>query len=315
WLLCANSKGINVWCAAGGGHLTDHDVIAVLRSSGVAERVVHRDLILPQLAATGVERRRVAERTGWRPRWGPARLEDLPAFLDRGRGVHKEERFMRFPLWERLEMGTMWALPTATIAGVVLGLLGGWRLGVVVAVVVTAVISAIFAAIARVPIWGSRRWWTFGGGAVGGFALGAGLLALWGAASPFTLGLLGTACVVAMGVLSVDLAGTTPWWPSYVNTDANRYDLELLEDRCTGAAECVLVCPRDVLAMDGHRRKVAIVHGDACIRCGACIVQCPEDALRFRFADGRVVEPETVRRTKLNLLGRRTVAVEGTRNL
>ena len=30
WLLVANSKGINVWCAAGGGHLTHHDVISAI---------------------------------------------------------------------------------------------------------------------------------------------------------------------------------------------------------------------------------------------------------------------------------------------
>jgi hypothetical protein len=39
-------------------------------------------------------------------------------------------------------------------------------------------------------------------------------------------------------------------------------------------------------------------------------VQCPQDALRFRFADGRVVEPATVRTTRLNLLGRRSTPLE-----
>lgn len=37
WLLVADSRGINVWCAAGGGHLTHHDVIAALRTSRVGE--------------------------------------------------------------------------------------------------------------------------------------------------------------------------------------------------------------------------------------------------------------------------------------
>ena len=37
WLLVANSNGINVWCAAGGGHLTHHDVISVIRTSGSAQ--------------------------------------------------------------------------------------------------------------------------------------------------------------------------------------------------------------------------------------------------------------------------------------
>jgi hypothetical protein len=36
-------------------------------------------------------------------------------------------------------------------------------------------------------------------------------------------------------------------------------------------------------------------------------VQCPEDALRFRYDDDRVVEAETIRRTRMNMVGRRTV--------
>jgi len=52
---------------------------------------------------------------------------------------------------------------------------------------------------------------------------------------------------------------------------------------------------------------VAIVRADRCIRCGACVVQCPQDALAFAAPDGRRIEPETIRRYKLNLLGRRAV--------
>jgi hypothetical protein len=36
-------------------------------------------------------------------------------------------------------------------------------------------------------------------------------------------------------------------------------------------------------------------------------VQCPYDALFFQRPDGKVVSPETVRRFKLNLLGKRAV--------
>lgn len=115
WLLVANSKGVNVWCAAGGGHLTHHNVIAAIRTSRIADEVDRREVILPQLCATGVERRRITEATGFNTRWGPARLEDLPAFLDRGARVFKGERFMRFPLWERMEMATLWAAPTLVI--------------------------------------------------------------------------------------------------------------------------------------------------------------------------------------------------------
>jgi NAD-dependent dihydropyrimidine dehydrogenase PreA subunit len=131
------------------------------------------------------------------------------------------------------------------------------------------------------------------------------------------LGAVGTADVVvaavaagvAMGVLAVDLAGTTPWYGSYINTWNNVARIELVEDRCTGASDCVQVCPCDVLVMQGARRKVGIVRPEQCIQCGACIVQCPEDALRFRYQDGRVVEAPTIRRTRMNLVGRRTVSV------
>ena len=53
-----------------------------------------------------------------------------------------------------------------------------------------------------------------------------------------------------------------------------------------------------------------IVEPGNCVQCGACIVQCPEDALLFRYNDGRVVEPATIRSTRMNLAGQRRIAVE-----
>ena len=47
YLLVADSRGINVWCAAGGGHFTAEKVIAAVKSSGIGELVDHRRLILP----------------------------------------------------------------------------------------------------------------------------------------------------------------------------------------------------------------------------------------------------------------------------
>jgi NAD-dependent dihydropyrimidine dehydrogenase PreA subunit len=311
WLLVANSRGINVWCAAGGGHLTHHDVIAVLRSSGVGDRVRHRRLILPQLAATGIERRLVRAATGWEPRWGPARLEDLPQFLDRGQRPKKEHRAMRFPLWERLEMALTWALPMGLAAFLTLTLALGHKVATVAAGVIVLGVGAAFAVLRWLPVTGARRWLTYGGLALVTFAAGRAGLSALGDARPAALAALGATCALAAGILSLDLAGTTPWYPGTINSFHNRFDVELVEDRCTGAAECVQVCPRAVLEMDGRRRKVVLARPDACIRCGACIVQCPEDALQFRFSDGRVVEPASVRSTRVNMLGRRTVSVAG----
>jgi NAD-dependent dihydropyrimidine dehydrogenase PreA subunit len=311
WLLVANSRGINVWCAATGGHLTDHDVIAAIRSSAVSDRVDHRTIVLPQLAATGVERRRIAETTGWDVRWGPARMEDLDAYLERGTRSARKERWMRFPVWERLEMASIWAVPLAFVAGAGVALLRGVSTGLVVATVEVATVAAMFLLVDRIAVVGPRRWMTYGAFAVlatlAACALSAAArLPLDGVAVSLYAGV----CTASMLLLSIDLAGTTPWYPGSVNSRGESFRIDLVEQACAGTAECVQVCPREVLEMLGSARKVAIARPDDCVRCAACIVQCPHDALRFRFDGGRVVDAPTVRRTRVNMLGRRSIELD-----
>ena len=309
WLLVANSKGINVWCAASGGYLTHHDIISVIRTSAIQERVEHREIILPQLSATGVERRRITDATGFATRWGPARLEDLPAFLERGAGVLKGWRFMRFPAWERMEMATLWCAPMLILLLPILVPSAGLVTAAVASAAVALLVYGLFGLLPWIPIQGRKRWLTFTIFAAMLALAGIGLLLTLGAVSPAHLVAVCLASIVAMAILSIDLAGTTPWYGSYINTFHNEAHIELVADRCTGAAECVQVCPRDVLKMNPRERKVAVNKPDQCIQCGACIVQCPQDALRFRYDGGRVVEAPTIRRTRMNLLGRRTVEV------
>ncbi len=309
WLLVANSKGINVWCAAGGGHLTHHDIVSVIRTSRIADMVDNREVILPQLCATGVERRRINEATGFKARWGPARLEDLPAFLDRGARVHKRERFMRFPLWERMEMAAMWSMPMLIITLPILALVFDFEAAVVAGAAIALLVFGLFGLLPWLTIQGRTRFVTFTGCASTAALLVSLMLLAMGAVTPAHLAVVVVSCFGAMAILSVDLAGTTPWYGSYINTFHNEAQIELVVDRCTGTAECVQVCPRNVLMMNGRRRKVEINNPDQCIQCGACIVQCPEDALRFRYDHNRVVEAPTIRRMRMNMLGRRSVPV------
>jgi NAD-dependent dihydropyrimidine dehydrogenase PreA subunit len=307
WLLVADSRGINVWCAAGGGHFTHHDIVAAVKVSRIETLVEHRTLLLPQLAATGVERGRLAEAVGWSVQWGPARLEDLPEYLDRGQApVRGRHRLMRFPLRERLEMGLAWGIPMAVVEVIALGVAWDIRLAGISAAVTMLMALGLFAALPRLPVAGARGWLTRAGIAVLAALLGAGMLRLVGLSNPTFVSVQAAACGIAMLVLSLDLAGSTPWYPSSINSFKNRFHLESAPDRCAGKAECVQVCPRAVLRLERPAGKVVIARPERCIHCGACIVQCPEDALRFRFSDGRIVEPATVRRTHLNLLGRRT---------
>jgi len=308
WLLCADSRGINVWCAAGGGHFTHHDVIAAVRAARLAGKVDHRELVLPQLCATGVERARVEAATGFRARWGPARLEDLPAFLERGRRVVRTEGRMSFPLRERLEMAAAWGWPLLVAAGGIGAWMGGWKVAAAMALGVGGGVAGLYLAVPRLKLAGRGRWAVFVAFGAAGAVMGVLLLAALGAADGVRALVVAAVALAGLGALALDFEGTTPWYASAF-AESGRAEVEVLEERCSGAAACVQVCPSDVLVMDGRRRKVTVARPDACIRCAACIVQCPEDALRFRFDDGRVVEAATIRRTRLNLLGRRTVEV------
>ena len=107
WLLVANSRGINVWCAAGGGYFTAEDVIAALKTSGVMEVVDHHALILPQLCANGIDGWKIRKETKWGVHWGPVRARDVPAYLAAGRKKTDEMHQVRFPLKDRLEMTTV----------------------------------------------------------------------------------------------------------------------------------------------------------------------------------------------------------------
>jgi ubiquinone/menaquinone biosynthesis C-methylase UbiE len=107
WLVVANSRGINVWCAAGGGHFTAEDVIAAIKTSGVTEAVAHHALILPQLCANGVDGWKIRKETHWGVHWGPVRASDIPAYLNAGRKKTEAMRHVTFPLKARLEMTTV----------------------------------------------------------------------------------------------------------------------------------------------------------------------------------------------------------------
>ena len=61
WILVVDTDGINVWCAAGKGTFSTEELVSRIESSGLAQLVSHRRLIVPQLAAPGVAAHRVRE--------------------------------------------------------------------------------------------------------------------------------------------------------------------------------------------------------------------------------------------------------------
>ncbi|MCJ7595263.1 MAG: hypothetical protein MUO52_10895 [Desulfobacterales bacterium] len=101
WILVLDTKGINVWCAAGKGTFGTEELVQRIESSGLPHVVSHRRLILPQLAGPGVAAHLVKRLSGFEVIYGPIRAEDLPAFLDNGLKATPKMRTKTFTLRER----------------------------------------------------------------------------------------------------------------------------------------------------------------------------------------------------------------------
>jgi NAD-dependent dihydropyrimidine dehydrogenase PreA subunit len=303
WVVVAPSRGINVWCAAAGGHLTSHQVVTALKTSGVEERVEHRRAILPQLAATGVLAREVSQRCGWKLRFGPVYAEDVPRYLAQREKKSDDMRRVRFGVVERMEMAIAWAAPISLLFAIPTALIRpAWCLPIVA--ISWTLAFAVFLIYDRIP--GARRL-VLGGGALAASLVsvalaGGGMAALAAAA---------IAAVLLTAILTYDYAGSTPI-EGGSHFEERRWNITLDRDRCGGIYSCWEVCPEACFEKPSSEnadkeRKVDLAHSESCIRCGACIVQCPEDALHFQDETGLRVEPDTIRRFKLNLMGRRAV--------
>jgi NAD-dependent dihydropyrimidine dehydrogenase PreA subunit len=322
YLLVANSRGVNVWCAATGGLLTNHEVVSVLKTSGIDERVDHRQVILPQLAATGIEGPAVRRKTGWKVVWGPVEADAIPDFLRAGLEKTAEMRVVTFGWGRRLEMAVAWAFPISLLGALLV--LPFWRQAVVP--LLAMVWSLSFLLFLGFPLYeqGLDTSQKNVGFVFFDFGPRAASLVLWlvcclvvasialaTGASPWTLvSKWGGIAFVVLAILGLDLMGSTPHYKSGLHED-RRLRIALDEERCKGAAFCADVCPVDVFEIDRDRRLARLPRASACVQCGACIVQCPFDALHFRQTDGGVIEPETIRRYKLNLVGKRVVRTAG----
>ena len=102
WILILDTKGINVWCAAGKGTFGTDELVGRISKTGLSEIVSHRKLVLPQLGAPGVSAHEVTKQTGFSVVYGPVRAQDIKAFLDSGFKTTGEMRTVKFTMWDRL---------------------------------------------------------------------------------------------------------------------------------------------------------------------------------------------------------------------
>lgn len=147
YILVLDTKGINVWCAAGKGTFGTEELVHRIETTGLDRVVTHRVLILPQLGAPGVAAHEVKRQSGFTVEYGPVRAADLPEYLKTQQAT-LEMRQVTFPLLDRLVLIPVelaHVLLPMIIAGVGLFLLGGFLVSL-------AAVLAILAGVVLFPI-------------------------------------------------------------------------------------------------------------------------------------------------------------------
>jgi len=296
WLVVADSKGVNVWCAACGDEFNTRTVVSAIKTSGLAEKVDHRTLILPPLGATGILPDEIREQTEFSTRWGPVRAGDLPAYLASGSTREESMKRVTYDWRERLDTALGSMFPFYLMGA--LGLLAFAR-GLLLDYLWIGALTFLVFMLACPYLPGKR-----------------GITKVLVLEVPLALGLVATEiwspdgqamradwiiAMVALVVWGSELGGLASNLPSdfdpllarmgigrlgnvhfagTVRTELlNGYrDLCLAREACTGCRQCFEVCPQRVWDMDEDKRAV-LARREDCTACRACLVQCSTEAI------------------------------------
>jgi hypothetical protein len=194
WIAVLDTKGVNVWCAAGKGSFGTAELLDKIAKLRLGDIVSHNVLILPQLAAPGVSAPEIARVSRFRVAWGPVRAADLPDFLAAGMRKTAAMSRVEFRLADRMavapvELAHAWpfllgALALSFLGALPSGPLFGARLGWLLAATMGSILAGSLAFPALLPLLPTKAF-----SIKGAFLGGAwGTICAIGAASPGRLG-------------------------------------------------------------------------------------------------------------------------------
>lgn len=112
WLLVIDTKGVNVWCAAGKGTFSTEEIIYRIQKTKLKKLVTHNQLILPQLSAPGISAYEITRFTGFKVIYGPVYARDIKEFFKNNYEATEEMRRVRFSLLERVVVSPLEAVRT-----------------------------------------------------------------------------------------------------------------------------------------------------------------------------------------------------------
>lgn len=235
WVLVLDTKGVNVWCAAGKGTFGTEELIKRVRAVNLAAVVSHKTLIVPQLGAPGVAAHTVARRTGFNVVYGPVRASDVQAFLKANMTATPEMRRVTFGFADRVVLTPVelvMATKYAVFAFGLMFLLNGLGMtgfsGTDAMAVLGAVVAGTVVSPALLPWIPGRRF------SVKGILLGlvwAAALIFTGVPTPLAIGSYVLLLPAIAGFLSLNFTGSS----TYTSFSGVKREMELMTLPVLGA--------------------------------------------------------------------------------
>lgn len=223
WILVLDTRGINVWCAAGKGTFGTDELVRRIEAADLSPVVSHNIVVVPQLGAPGVNAPEVRRRTRFRVAYGPVRAADLPAFLKAGMRATPTMRTVTFGLRERAVLVPVEAVNVAkltllvAVGGAVAGGIGpGWysiaraldRAPLAAAGAVAAMVAGTVVTPLLLP-WIPCRLFAVKGAIVGLFAAMLLDVAFASAGTPLPLAATGVVAIVGASFAAMNFTGTS----------------------------------------------------------------------------------------------------------
>lgn len=303
YLLVAQSKGINVWCAACGDSFSARSVISIIKITRINHKVRHRRLILPQLAAPGIDLKQVQNATGWQCEFGPVYAKDIPDYLNNDFKKTEAMRRVTFGLKDRLDVGFGCTLIGYFLVGILLliiQMISGITWFPELNLIFWPLLFLMYGLYPCTP--GQKGWqkilsWLV----LLAVSLTTYLLISGDSVSGYTVGLFSGA-IVAVILIGLDFGGIAPTTKSdldplivklrfsnkgdILKSDNPRIRLILGIERinldasaCIGCGVCQDICPVGVYRLDDQQKKSVMDCPSRCTACTACVMQCPTGAV------------------------------------
>ena len=237
WILVIDTRGINVWCAAGKSLFSTQEVVNRVKQSRLDQVVRHHKIILPQLAATGVSAASVKRQSKFDVLWGPIQAKDIRRFVANGYNASQSMRRVTFTMPERIVLvpvelsqlpkPTIWVLLAAfLLSGIGTGFFSfdaAWSRGLMV---LTAYAAGILGGAVAAPVllpWIPGRAFALKGaltGIVAGLTVAAAFRSSLSWVEAVALLLI---TVVMSSYLAMNFTGSTPFTsPSGVEKEMRR---------------------------------------------------------------------------------------------